>query len=114
MTQNAAGAWPPTKRQWIAAVIGLAIGLAGAGDGSALSVAVRLPGYPVALMAIVTFVGIVADRRVGWFVAHEIAMTAIVIGWLLAERPEAALFNALWLVSAAIWFAIGSRSAATS
>jgi hypothetical protein len=106
--------WPPTTRQWIAAAVGLAIGLAGAGDGSALSVAVRLPGYPVALMAITTFVGIVGDRRIGWFVAHEIAMAAIVVGWLLADRPEAALFNGIWLVSAAVWFAIGGRSAATS
>ena len=80
--------WPPTTRQWIAAAVGLAIGLAGAGDGSALSVAVRLPGYPVALMAIATFVGIVGDRRIGWFVAHEIAMAAIVVGWLLADRPR--------------------------
>lgn len=101
--------WPPTKRQWIGGAVGLAIGLAGAGDGSALSVAVRLPGYPIACMAIVTFVGIVGDRRLGWFVAHEAAMAAIVIGWLLADRPDAAAFNGVWLVSAAIWFWVGSR-----
>jgi hypothetical protein len=89
--------------------VGLAIGLAGSGDGSAVSAAIRLPGYPVACMAIVTFVGIVGDRRVGWFVAHELAMAAIATGWLVADRPGAAAFNALWLVSAAIWFAVGSR-----
>lgn len=105
-------AWPPTTRQWIAGAVGLAIGLAGGGDGSALSVAVRLPGYPVALMAIVTFVGIVHDRRLGWFVAHELAMAAIVLGWLLAERPEAAIFNGIWFVSAAIWFVAGGRNTA--
>ena len=101
---------PPTTRQWVAAAVGLAIGLAGASEGSTLSAVVRVPGYPVALMAIVTFVGIVYHRRVGWFVANEIAMTAIVVGWLLADRPEAALFNAVWLVSAAVWFGLGGRT----
>ena len=109
MSQTTSKAWPPTTRQWIAGAVGLAIGLAGSADGSTLSAAIRLPGYPVACMAIVTFVGIVGDRRIGWFLAHEAAMTAIVIGWLVAERPGVAAFNALWLVSAAIWFAVGSR-----
>lgn len=106
-----AHAWPPTTRQWVAGAVGLAIGLAGVGTGSALSVAVRLPGYPVACMAIVTFVGIVGDRRTRWFIAHELAMGAIVVGWLLADRPEAAMFNAAWLVSAALWYLIGGRRA---
>jgi hypothetical protein len=54
-------------------------------------------------------VGIVGDRRLGWFVAHEAAMAAIVAGWLLAERPAVAAFNGLWLVSAAVWWFVGGR-----
>ena len=104
---------PPTKIQLIAAAVGLAIGLSGAGEGSAISVAIRLVGYPGAVAAIVRWVPIVRERWRGWFVAHQAGMAAIVVGWALTDRGAGVAINGLWFVIAAgWWFAAGRRRVA--
>lgn len=96
--------------QWTGAAVGLAIGLTGAGQGSAISVAIRLVGYPVAVAAIVRWVPIVRERWTGWFVIHQLGMLAIVVGWSLTDRTAGVVINGLWFVVAAVWwFAAGSR-----
>lgn len=106
--------WPPTRIQVVAAIVGLLIGLSGAGEGSAASVAIRLPGYVVAVAAIVRWVGIVRHRWTAWFVAHQLAMAAIVVGWVLADRTPGVVVNGLWLVIAAVWYWAAGRGRSTS
>ncbi len=74
-----------------------------------VATALHVVGYPVAVVVIARFVPVVRGRRVRWFVAHQLAVTAIVVGWLLQGRPGAAAVNAAWLVTAAVWFARGRR-----
>ena len=70
-----------------------------------VATALHVVGYPVAVVVIARFVPVVRARRVRWFVAHELAVAAIVVGWLLRGRPGAAAVNAAWLATAAVWFA---------
>ena len=74
--------------------------------------ALHVVGYPVAIVVIARFVPVVRDRRVRWFAAHQLAVTAIVVGWLLRGRPAAAAVNAAWLGAAALWFARGPHRSA--
>ena len=66
----------------------------------------------MAIIVIARFVPVVRARRVRWFAAHQLAVTAIVAGWLLRGRPGAAAVNATWLAVAAVWFVSGRARAA--
>ena len=66
-------------------------------------------GYPVSITVIVRWVPVVRERRIRWFVAHELAVAAIVAGWGLRGDPGAVAINATWLVVAAVWYALGGR-----
>ena len=72
-----------------------------------VATALHVVGYPVAVVVIARFVPVVRDRRVRWFVTHQVAVTAIVVGWLLRGRLGAVAVNAAWLAAAAVWYARG-------
>jgi hypothetical protein len=66
-------------------------------------------GYPTAIVVICRFVPVVRERRIKWFVAHELAVAAIVAGWALDDDTRAVVINGSWLVIAAVWYTLGGR-----
>ena len=64
-------------------------------------------GYPAAIIVIIRFVPVVRERRIRWFVVHELGVTAIVAGQALAENPRGVIINGAWGIVAAIWYALG-------
>jgi hypothetical protein len=76
---------------------------------TAAVIALFLFGYPVAIAVIVRFVPVVRERRIRWFVLHELAVAAICAGQALNDNPQGVLINGAWGVSAAIWYALGPR-----
>jgi hypothetical protein len=84
------------------------------GEVGALSVGLFVFGYPAAIAVIARWVPVVRERRVRWFVVHQFAVTAIVVGWVLRSRWPAVTINATWLVTAAAWYALKPRLARRS
>lgn len=76
---------------------------------SAAELALFAFGYPVSITVIVRWIPVVRERRIRWFVAHELAVAAIVAGWALLDDPGAVAINATWLVVAAIWYGLEGR-----
>ncbi|MGZ8752187.1 MAG: hypothetical protein ACXW1S_04325 [Acidimicrobiia bacterium] len=74
-----------------------------------LEVVLFAVGYPVSITVIVRWIPVVRERRIRWFVAHELAVAAIVTGWALRGDPGAVAINATWLVVAAAWYGLGGR-----
>jgi len=74
----------------------------------------HLAGYPVSLVVIARWVPVVRERRWRWFAAHEAGMAAVVGGWLLRGKPGPAAINGVWLIVAAVWYALGGRAAGTA
>ena len=66
-------------------------------------------GYPVAIAVIVRWVPVVRQRRTRWFVLHEVAVAAIVAGWVTRSRWPAVAINGSWLVIAAVWYGAAGR-----
>jgi hypothetical protein len=66
-------------------------------------------GYPVSIAVIARFVPVVREQRTAWFVAHEVAVAAIVAGWAIDGDTRAVAINGTWLVAAAVWYALGGR-----
>ena len=68
-------------------------------------------GYPVAIAVIVRWIPVVRERRLKWFLWHEAAVAAIVVGHATrGEKGRAGvLINGAWLVVAAAWYAVGGR-----
>lgn len=71
--------------------------------------ALHVAGYPTAILVITRFVPVVRERRTAWFVAHQVGVAAIVLGWVLRGDARAVAINGAWLVAAAAWFARGGR-----
>ena len=67
-------------------------------------------GYPVSIAVILRFVPVVRERRLKWLVAHDLAVVAILAGWVLKGDRRAVAINASWLVAATVWYALGARS----
>ena len=63
-------------------------------------------GYPVAVVVIARWVPVVRERRTAWFVAHAVAVTAIILGWAI-RRPAATVPNLAWLVVSTAWYRRG-------
>ena len=61
-------------------------------------------GYPVAILVIARFVPVVRERRVRWFGAHQLAVAAIVTGWVIRSSWPAVTVNSAWLGAAAVWY----------
>ncbi len=72
----------------------------------------HLAGYPASFVILTRWLPVVRQRRWRWFATHQVAVTAVVTGWLLRGRPEAAVVNGAWLVLAAGWYALGGRGRA--
>ncbi len=68
-------------------------------------------GYPTAITVIVRWLPVVRERRTTWFVAHELAVAAIVAGWALKGDSRAVVINGSWLVVAAAWYGAAGRRA---
>jgi hypothetical protein len=66
-------------------------------------------GYPISIAVILRFVPVVRERRLKWLIAHDLAVTAIVAGWVLKGDRRAVAINASWLVAANVWYALGGR-----
>lgn len=103
--------WSPTVGQKIGAAVGVVIGaLAWPQDDVPLAVRIVFPVvYAVACAVILRMRGVVRYRRRAQFGAHQLAMAAIVGGWLLADRPSSAAVNGAWFVSAGIWWLVEGR-----
>ena len=65
-------------------------------------------GYPVSIIVIARFVPVVRERRLRWFVWHQSAVAAIVLGFGFRERWSAVAVNGTWFVVAAIWYRVGA------
>ncbi len=70
-------------------------------------------GYPTAIVVLTRWLPVVREQRIRWFVAHELAVAAIVAGWLIADDTRSAEINGSWLVIAAIWYVAAGRRART-
>jgi len=68
-------------------------------------------GYPTAITVIARWLPVVRERRTTWFVAHELAVAAIVAGWALKHDTSAVAINGSWLVVAAVWYGAAGRRA---
>ena len=115
-TAPEAGGWETVRRWQLDGVVSRCEPSSSDGEGllpvsaaTGVATALHVVGYPVAVVVIARFVPVVRDRRVRWFVAHQLAVTAIVAGWLLRSRPGAAAVNAAWLGAAAIWYGSAAR-----
>lgn len=75
-----------------------------------VSTALLALGYPTSIAVIARFAPVVRERRVGWFVAHQAAVGAIVAGWALRGRWEGAAVNGAWLAVAGAWWFRAGRS----
>lgn len=74
---------------------------------TALEILLLAFGYPAAIIVIFRFVPVVRERRIRWFVVHELGVAAIVAGQALMENPRGVIVNGSWGVVAAIWYALG-------
>ncbi len=76
----------------------------------AASTALLAVGYPVSIAVIARWLPVVRERRWKWFVAHELAVAAIVAGWALKSDARAVTINSSWLGIAALWYAARARA----
>jgi len=75
-----------------------------------LTVALFASGYPTAVVVISRFVPVVRERRRRWFVAHQVAVAAIVAGWTIKGDPGPVIVNGAWLAVATAWWVGAGRS----
>ncbi len=78
---------------------------------SVLILALFTFGYPVSIVVIARFVPVVRERRRAWFLWHQSAVAAIVLGFGLRQRWSAVAINGTWFVIAAIWYVLAGRRA---
>jgi hypothetical protein len=79
-----------------------------------MSTALLVFGYPVSIAVLTRWLPVVREQRIRWFVAHEVAVAAIVTGWAIRGDTMAVEINGSWLIIAAIWYlAAGRRARAT-
>ncbi len=76
-------------------------------DAAGLALALLAAGYPVAIVVIARWVPVVREQRTSWFLAHAVAVTAIILGWGI-RRPVATFPNVAWLVVSTVWYRLGA------
>ena len=81
---------------------------------STVATALHVAGYPTAVAVLTRFVPVVRERRLRWFLAHQVGMAAITAGWLLRGEDRGAAVNGAWLVLATVWYASGGRTRRTT
>lgn len=79
---------------------------------SIVSTALLAVGYPTSIVVLTRFAPVIRERRVGWFVAHQAAVAAIVAGWAIERRTAAVVVNATWLAVATAWWLRATRTSA--
>lgn len=67
-------------------------------------------GYPVSIAVIARWIPVVRERRLRWFVVHQLAVAAIVAGHALQESGRGVLVNGAWFVVAAAWYGVAGFS----
>ena len=77
---------------------------------SALRVALFAFGYPVSIAVISRWIPVVRQQRIRWFIIHQIAVAAIVLGQALRHRAIGVALNGSWFVIAAIWYIVVGRT----
>ena len=80
------------------------------GDAPTVSQVLFAFGYPISIVCIARWVPVVRQRRVRWFVAHTLAVSAIVAGWAIDGRGSAVAINGTWLVVSIVWWVLGGRA----
>lgn len=75
----------------------------------ALQTALFGVGYPMSIVVISRFVPVVRQRRWHWLLAHHLGVAAIIAGWVIEDRPAAAVANGAWLAASSAWYAFGGR-----
>lgn len=78
-----------------------------------MSTALFAVGYPTSIVVLTRFAPVIRERRVGWFVAHQAAVAAIVAGWAIEGRTGPVVVNATWLAVATAWWVRATRARAT-
>jgi hypothetical protein len=69
-------------------------------------------GYPTSIIVLTRWIPVVREQRTRWFAAHELAVAAIVAGWVLRRDTPAVTINASWLAIGTVWYlAAGRRQA---
>ncbi len=77
-----------------------------------MSTALFIFGYPTSIAVLTRWIPVVREQRTRWFIAHELAVAAIVAGWVLRRDTQAVTINASWLVVGTAWYlAAGRRKA---
>ena len=71
--------------------------------------ALHLVGYPTAVVVIARWIPVVRQRRLKWFLAHQVGVAAIVAGWAIVGRRQGVVVNGAWGLVAAAWYAFGGR-----
>lgn len=74
---------------------------------TALTTVLFTIGYPVSIVVIARWIPVVRERRNSWFVAHTIAVMAIVLGWALRQEWRSVAINAGWLIVSVLWYERG-------
>ncbi len=80
-----------------------------------MSTALFAFGYPTSIVVLTRWIPVVREQRTRWFAAHEVAVAAIVAGWMLRRDTQAVTINASWLAIGTLWYvAAGRRQARTT
>jgi hypothetical protein len=74
-----------------------------------VSTALFVFGYPTSIAVLARWIPVVRQQRTRWFVAHELAVGAIVAGWVLRHDTQAVTINASWLAVASAWYVAAGR-----
>jgi len=74
-----------------------------------VSTALFIFGYPTSIAVLTRWIPVVREQRTRWFVAHELAVAAIVAGWVLRRDTQAVTINASWLVIGTAWYLTAGR-----
>ena len=69
----------------------------------------QIVGYPTAIIVIARWVPVVREQRRSWFVAHTLAVAAIVAGWAIKGQTRSVIVNGAWLVVSVVWYVLGGR-----
>lgn len=77
-------------------------------DARTAAIGLLAVGNLVAIVVITRWVPVVRERRTRWFLAHQAAMVAIILGWAL-RRPAAVPLNVVWLGASTVWYLVGGR-----
>lgn len=74
-----------------------------------MAVVVLVAGYALALSALAQIRRVFAERRSRWFVALEVGLAGIAVGWWLRGQPIGVVINGLAFVALGLAWSITGR-----